>query len=264
VAAEPRRAPTPPPATTGTGPLLQVTDVRKSFGGVKALQGATFSVGHGEMVGLLGPNGAGKSTLFNCIAGVERVDSGRVVLAGQDITRLGAHQRARLGIARTYQTIRLFPNLSALENVAVGTLRRSGSTVAEERAAEMLGAVGLQADPSQTASSLSLVDQRRVELARAMVTDAGLVMLDEVMTGLNDSEVEDMRRVVRELNTTHSTTFVIVEHVMGHILPLISRAVIMVQGAVLAEGRPDEVLERADVLEAYFGQKVEGSVAHDV
>lgn len=243
--------------------LLEVTDVRKHFGGVQALQGVTFSVGHGEMVGLLGPNGAGKSTLFNCIAGVERADSGAILIAGDSITACSAHQRARLGIARTYQTIRLFPNLTALENVAVGTLRRSGSKAAEARAGEMLEAVGLQADRKQVAGALSLVDQRRVELARAMVSDARLVMLDEVMTGLDESEVDDMRRVVQNLNTDHSTSFVIVEHVMGHILPLISRVVIMVQGAVLADGHPDEILERTDVLEAYFGRGRQGSMSHD-
>lgn len=253
----------PLPTIEARQPLLEVSDVRKRFGGVQALQGVTFSVRHGEMVGLLGPNGAGKSTLFNCIAGVERADSGEVRLDGEAITACSAHQRARLGLARTYQTIRLFPNLTALENVAVGTLRLSGSGAAESRAGEMLTAVGLQGDPAQLAGALSLVDQRRVELARAMVTDARLVMLDEVMTGLNEAEVDDMRRVVRDLNAAHSTTFVIVEHVMGHILPLISRVVIMVQGAVLADGRPGEVLERADVLEAYFGQREQGSMTHD-
>lgn len=245
------------------GSLLEVVEVQKSFGGVRALQGVSFSVGAGEMVGLLGPNGAGKSTLFNCIAGVETPDRGQVVFGGQEISRSSAPHRARLGIARTYQTIRLFPKLTALENVTVGTLRRSGRDQAHDRALEMLAAVGLAASPADLAGSLSLVDQRRVELARAMVTDARLVMLDEVMTGLNDAEVEDMRQVVRELNEQHGAAFVIVEHVMGHILPLISRVVIMVQGEVLADGIPSEILERNDVLEAYFGKRAPGGMARE-
>lgn len=234
--------------------LLEVKDVRKSFGGVHALQGVTFSVHVGEIIGLIGPNGAGKSTMFNCIAGVESPDSGVVRFDGRDITRATSYERARAGISRTYQTVRLFPQLTALENVAVGTLRRSGRETAAHRAAVMLESVGLADKAYELAGSLTLVDQRRLELARAMVTDARLVMLDEVMTGLNETEAEGMRVMVRELNDYHSTAFVIVEHVMGHILPLISRVVIMDQGRVLADGNPEVVLNQSDVIEAYFGR----------
>jgi ABC-type branched-subunit amino acid transport system ATPase component len=236
--------------------LLEVNDVRKHFGGVHALQGVTFSVDVGEIIGLIGPNGAGKSTMFNCIAGVESSDSGVVRLDGRDITRVTSYERARAGISRTYQTVRLFPQLTVLENVAVGTLRRSGWETAAHRAAAMLESVGLADKGAELAGSLTLVDQRRLELARAMVTDARLVMLDEVMTGLNEKEVEGMRVMVRELNDYHSTAFVIVEHVMSHIRPLISRVVVMDQGRVLADGNPEVVLKRTDVVEAYFGRSV--------
>ena len=234
--------------------LLEVRDARRSFGGVHALQGVGFAIGEGEVVGLLGPNGAGKSTLFNCITGVERLDSGSVLLAGSDLARCRPHERARAGIARTYQNVRLFAHLTARENVAVGTLRRSGHRVAEARADEMLSMVGLAHGHDRPAGALSLVDQRRVELARAMVTDARLVLLDEVMTGLNEQEAEAMRAVVRRLHANHGTSFVIVEHVMGHILPLIERVIVMDKGRLLADGEPRDILRREDVMVAYFGR----------
>ena len=250
-----------PPSAAATkvrnpaGPsLLEVRDARRSFGGVHALQGVGFAIGEGEVVGLLGPNGAGKSTLFNCITGVERLDSGSVLLAGSDLAHRRPHERARVGIARTYQNVRLFANLTARENVAVGTLRRSGHRAAESRADEMLSMVGLVHGHDRPAGALSLVDQRRVELARAMVTDARLVLLDEVMTGLNEEEAEAMRAVVRRLHADHGTSFVIVEHVMGHILPLIERVIVMDKGRLLADGEPREILRREDVMVAYFGR----------
>jgi len=259
VAERPSEAPNAPQIVGERADLLDVRDVRKSFGGVHALQGVSFSVGVGEVVGLLGPNGAGKSTIFNCIAGVESPDSGTIRFGDEDISRRSAHERSRAGISRTYQNVRLFPKLTALENVAVGTLRSSGRIAADARAAAALESVGLAASATELAGALSLVDQRHLELARAMVTDARLVMLDEVMTGLNESEAEGVRTMVRELNQRHGTAFVIVEHVMGHILPLISRVIIMNQGQVLADGSPSEILGRRDVIEAYFGRAATGS-----
>jgi branched-chain amino acid transport system permease protein len=240
-----------PEADRPPRPLLQVTDVAKRFGGLQALQGVTLGVDAGEILGLVGPNGAGKSTLFDCITGVERPDSGRVLLNGQQISGLPAHTVAKRGITRTYQTPRLFDRLSAMENVECAAVARaSGDGTARAEAA--LAAVGLARHAHVPAAKLTLIERRMVELARALVTEPGIVLLDEVMTGLEESEAARIQELIRQLHG-RGISFVIVEHVMGYLLPLTHRVAVLHQGAILASGPPREVLRHPEVLEAYFG-----------
>lgn len=239
--------------STGTVILLDVVDVTKVFGGIRALDRVTFQVAAGGIVGLLGPNGAGKSTLYNCITGVEAVSSGRILFRDRSLTGLAPHQRARLGLARTYQTVRLFPRLSARDNATIPALATLPLPAALARADAVLTLTGLAPLAERPAAELSLVDQRRLELARAIAAGAELVMLDEVLTGLSEQESNELRELIRALNREQMTTFILVEHVMGHILPLIDRVIVLDRGTVLADGDPRRVLEQPEVIEAYFG-----------
>jgi branched-chain amino acid transport system ATP-binding protein len=236
--------------------LLELDNVSKTFGGLMAVSRVSLSVVEGEILGLIGPNGAGKTTLFNMITGVVRPSAGRVLLRGQDITRLGAHQRCKHGIARNFQLVRPFPDLTVLENVAVGRVYGRDAVWnrrrAEAEALEMLERVGLAQRAHQAAKHLTLVDRKRLELARALATHPLLLLLDELMAGLNPTEGLETMELIRQLRAS-GITVVMVEHVVKAIFGVSDRVIVMSAGERIAEGKPAEVAQNERVIDAYLG-----------
>ena len=221
--------------------LLELDAVSRSFGGLRAVQRVSLAVEEGEILGLIGPNGAGKSTLFDLIAGASRPDAGRVRLGGEDVTRLGPHQRCRRGIARTFQLARPFPELTALANVAVGLVygrdRVWDRRRAEAGALDLLARVGLAGRAGDRARHLTLVERKRLELARALATRPRLLLLDELLAGLNPTEVQEALALIRDLRAA-GVTVLMVEHVVGAIFGLSHRVAVLNAGELIAVGAP--------------------------
>jgi branched-chain amino acid transport system ATP-binding protein len=218
--------------------LLVVANVSKRFGGLLAVDDASLEVPAGSITGLIGPNGAGKTTLFAVISGFEPPTTGRVTFDGADVTREATHLRARRGIARTFQIVQPFATLSVRENIAVGAFLRHGA-----RADDLL---------DRPAGALTVAGRKRLELARALATEPRLLLLDEVLAGLNPSEIRDMIPVVRAIRDRGVTIF-IVEHVMQAVMSLCDRVHVLAQGRLIAAGTPGEVARDPAVVEAYLG-----------
>ncbi len=237
--------------------LLDVEKLSKSFSGLRAARDLTFSVGEGEIAALIGPNGAGKTTCFNMIAGVYRPDAGAVRLAGQRIDGKRADEICRAGIGRTFQIVKPFAGLSVLDNVVVGALN-ARRTVAEAKrhAEEVLDLLGLFAKRGHPASSLTLPERKRLEVARALATNPRLLLLDEVMAGLRPTEVDRMVQILRDLNAQRGITILLIEHVMRAVMALSRRVIVMHHGEVIAEGTPDEITRNPAVIESYLGEAV--------
>lgn len=252
----------------GDGPLLQLDHVSRAFGGVFATREVSLGVARGELRGVIGPNGAGKSTLFNLISGHLRPDRGTVTLAGRRIDRLPPHRRARLGVAIVFQGARLFTRMSVLENVMVGAHARTGvglpSAVLrlprhrrEERAItesahEALRRVGLTDWAARDAEGLPLGQQRRLQVARALVARPELLLLDEPASGLRASERAELADLITDLRAT-GTTIMLVEHDVGLVTRLADRITVLDLGEVIAEGTPDEIRKDPRVIDAYLG-----------
>jgi len=238
--------------------LLDVDHVNKSFGGLVAVRNLSLFVDRGDILGLIGPNGAGKTTLFNLITGVYRPDSGSVSFEGRRITGLKPHRITKSGIARTFQIVRPFPRMSVVENVMAAAIFGSESysgRLAREKALELLSYVSLKEKAQASAGSLTLSEQRRLELARALATGPQLLMLDEVMAGLTYPETQTMISLLQRIRKDQGTTLVVTEHVMRAIVQLCNRIVVMNQGEKLAEGTPAEVTQDRSVIAAYMGER---------
>jgi branched-chain amino acid transport system ATP-binding protein len=239
--------------------LLALDGVTKRFGGVAALSDVTFGVTEGEILGIIGPNGAGKTTLLNCVSGVYRPDAGRISLDGQVISGLQPHRVARLGVGRTFQIVKPFQSMTVRENAAVGALfgsqqARLAPKEAFKVADEILELVGMSSQGSLKVGSLTVPDRKRLEVARALATRPRLLLLDEVMAGLNPVEVDEALNMVREVHS-RGITIVLIEHVMRVVVGVCDRAVVLNFGEVLAQGPPREVLNNQQVIEAYLGEK---------
>jgi branched-chain amino acid transport system ATP-binding protein len=237
----------------GSAPLLEVVGLTKRFGGLVASDDVSFSVAAGEILGLIGPNGAGKTTLFNAIAGAFPPTSGRILLDGEPIGGLPPERIAARGVARTFQIVRIFRSLTVLENVMVGAMLRQKAVRAAERvAAEALSFTALSRRAADPAPLLTVAEQKRLEVARALATAPRLLLLDEVMAGLTPSEVHEAVDLVRRIRA-RGIACVVVEHVMEGIMPLADRILVLDNGRKIAQGPPAAVAADPAVITAYLG-----------
>ena len=232
-------------------PVLAVEGVRKSFGGVTAVNGVSFALEAGRIYGLIGPNGSGKTTLFNCITGLERRDAGRIVFKGEQIDHLKPHQVATRGIGRTFQVIRVFPELTALENLLVVT--RGPRAEAERRGRELLQFVKLEGLAGEYAGNLSYGQQKLVEFVRVLMTDPALILLDEPAAGVNRTLLNDLLGAVARLRD-EGRTILLVEHDMKVVMGLCETVFVLDHGEKIAEGPPGLIQADERVIEAYFGR----------
>ncbi len=234
--------------------LLSVAAVTKRFRGLVAVDRVSLEVAEGEIFAVIGPNGAGKTTLFNMIAGVFRPDEGAISFAGARIDGLPPDRVARCGIGRTFQIVRPFPTLSVEDNVIVGALMHVADVATARReAGEILRRLDLHNKRAQRASSLTLPDRKRLEVARALATRPRLLLLDEVMAGLRPTETDRMVAILRELNRESGLTILLIEHVMRAVMALAARIQVLHHGATIAEGPPERVVRDSAVLSSYLG-----------
>ena len=236
--------------------LLEVQHVSKRFGGFNALTDVSLQVRQGERFGLIGPNGSGKTTHINCISGTLRSDSGRISFQGRDITSLPAHRRTRLGIARSFQIPKPFTSMTVLENLCIPLVYAAqaqayGADVAAA-AMEILKRIGLEAKANIRATRLSLIELRKLELARAMAARPQLLISDEAMAGLSSSEVDEILTILTVLNE-QGITIIMIEHIMRAVMRFSQRIVVLDAGQTIAEGTPDEIVRNPAVEKAYLG-----------
>ncbi len=237
--------------------LLEVENLTKHFGGVKALREVSFTLEEGAILGLIGPNGAGKTTLFNCINGTMKVNGGTVRWKGQDITNRPAWQIARMGISRSYQVVKPFRGITTLQNAMVGAFCKTGRYHEAERIAkEALTKVHLDHKSGIMANYLNLGERKKLEIARALATQPELLLLDEVMAGLNTKEVLEMVEIIRSLRDS-GITIILIEHIMEAIMTISDRIIVLNFGKKIAEGTPEEISRNPQVIEAYFGSEEE-------
>jgi branched-chain amino acid transport system ATP-binding protein len=235
-------------------PLIEAEKVTKKFGGLMALRDVSFHINSGEILGLIGPNGAGKTTLFNAVAGVFRPESGKIRFNGEEITGLPPFELSLKGIARTFQITKPFLNITVLDNMMVGALSKEKNLVAAKKISlEFLEFVGLASKKDLLAANLTLEDRKRLELARALATKPRLLLLDEVMAGLNPKEMEDTLKLIRKVHAEGMTLFV-VEHVMKAIMSVSHRVMVLHHGEKIAEGAPNQIVQNQKVIDAYLGQ----------
>jgi branched-chain amino acid transport system ATP-binding protein len=242
---------------------LVIKGLSKRFGGLRAVQDVSFSVQENETVALIGPNGAGKTTSFHLITGFHRPDSGSVKAFGKEVAGMKPHDVCALGMVRTFQVAKPFGAMTVLDNVMTGAfLRDRHVAAARERALEAIEFVGLAAREKTAAKDLTTIDQRRLEMARALATQPRILLLDEVMAGLNPSEIDQAVALIKKLSS-RGLTIVIVEHVMRAIMAVARHIVVLDHGQKIAEGAPKEIVENPEVIRAYLGSYVHPPAAGD-
>ena len=236
-------------------PLLELDRVTKRFGGLTAVSGVSFTVPAGEILGIIGPNGAGKTTLFNVISGYYRPEDGRVVFAGHDVTGQAPHTICRLGLTRTFQLVKPFGNLSVIDNVMIGALTRLPTVSAARLEAErVVEACGLAAHATGQARTLPIGLRKRLEVARALATRPRLLLLDEVMSGLNPTELGGMIELIRRLHAD-GLTLIVIEHIMAAMMRLAQRILVLHHGEAIAQGAPAAIAQDRRVVDAYLGEE---------
>jgi branched-chain amino acid transport system ATP-binding protein len=256
--------------------VLQINKVSKNFGGLAALTDVSFSINKGEIFGLIGPNGAGKTTMFNIITAMFPPSSGEILLSDQKITDLKPHQITKKGICRTFQNIRLFPQMTALENVMIGEhcrtqagvwssvfqtkAQRQEEEAIRQKALELLEIVGLSNHAETVSENLSYGQQRRLEIARAMASDPALLLLDEPAAGMNESETEDLFLLIKKIQKL-GMTVLLIEHDMPLIMKICDRIAVLNFGKKIAEGTPTEIQNNPDVIVAYLGSEEDDELA---
>jgi branched-chain amino acid transport system ATP-binding protein len=236
--------------------ILEGLKVTKFFGGLAAVFDVDFDIKKGQIVGLIGPNGAGKTTLFNLISGLDRITGGEIIYEGNRISHLKPHQICKLGIARTFQSVRLFGNISVFDHVFLGsicgTASRTRTIDAQRKATTVLELVGLSAKKAELAKNLPIAEQKRLEVARALSTEPQVLLLDEVMAGLTATEVNSFTTLIHRIRN-EGTTILVVEHVMKAIMAICDKIIVLHHGVKLAEGLPQEIAMNKKVIEVYLG-----------
>ncbi|KPW92558.1 MULTISPECIES: high-affinity branched-chain amino acid ABC transporter ATP-binding protein LivG [Pseudomonas syringae group] len=251
-------------------PLLQATGLSMRFGGLLAVNGVALTVNQGQVVSMIGPNGAGKTTVFNCLTGFYRPSAGTILLDGEPIQGLAGHQIARKGVVRTFQNVRLFKEMTAVENLLVAQHRhlntnflaglfktpafRRSEREAMDYAEHWLEAVNLKEFANRPAGTLAYGQQRRLEIARCMMTRPRILMLDEPAAGLNPRETEDLKALIGVLRSEHNATVLLIEHDMKLVMSISDHIVVINQGTPLADGTPEQIRDNPDVIKAYLGE----------
>lgn len=236
--------------------ILDVQGLKKKFGGLTATANVNFTIEQGEIIGLIGPNGAGKTTLFNLISGAITPDSGLITFKGKNIAGLKPHRICREGIARTFQSVKIFAKMSVFNHILIGYLfgdhKNKASGSSSEEVAKILNFVGLSGMTESPAGDLTLANQKRLEVARALATHPELLLLDEVMAGLNSTEIAETMYLVRKIRE-QGITVIMIEHVMKAIMEICDRVIVLHHGEKLAEGKPEEITQNKSVIEVYLG-----------
>jgi len=235
--------------------ILETKEISVYFGNMAALSDISVSIEEGEILGLIGPNGAGKTTFFNCVSGYLNCSAGAIYFKGKDITSDPTHRLCHLGICRTFQIVQNFQEMTVLENVMMGAFcRYSNPKKAARMAEEIIDFSGMAEKKEEIAGSLTLADQKRIELARAIATEPEVLLLDEVMAGLNNEETEQALALIRKVNEK-GLTIIVVEHIMEAIMKISHRIVVLDSGELIANGPPEEVVQDARVVKAYLGEE---------
>jgi branched-chain amino acid transport system ATP-binding protein len=236
--------------------LLEVQNLTKNFGGLRANDDISFSLDQGELLGLIGPNGAGKTTLFNCISGMHPVSAGKIEFDGTDVTALKAHEIARMGLARTFQVYVAAGDLNVAENVMVGSFMHTRSTAkAKQRTARILEDMELGDLADYLVSELPVAAQKRVTMATALATAPKLLLLDEVAAGLNPSEIDGIMATIQRIHNEFGIAVMLIEHVMELVMRVSHRVIVLDYGQKIAEGNPEDIAENPQVIKAYLGER---------